>query len=72
MYPPSYFAPTYWPPTYFPVGGSGVTPTYGSPDEYLTLTTWSDPDPSLTTTEAFDGAADDGMADASLTLTSWE
>lgn len=53
-------------------GGSGVTPTYGSPDEFLTLTTWSDPDPSLTTTEAYDPAADDGVADASLTLTTWE
>ena len=52
---------------------SGAAPaTPGSPDEYLTLTTWSDPDPSLTTTESLDGAADDGMADASLTLTTWE
>lgn len=47
-------------------------PAYGSPDEYLTLTTWSDPDPSLATTEAYDPAADDGGADASLTLTTWE
>ena len=56
------------------LAGQGSAPggTVGSPDEYMTLTSWDDPDPAMTLTATWDATAGDDGPDPTMTLTTLE